>query len=148
VVAGLALEGRLPEPILSHLVEAEQVESFRGETARQVRAWLPQVDEQLIGLAGQATPEETGRTSLSWFVGLAPATATPVNDQTSVALVEGQLILDPSQIATPSPTPAAVSPETDRPRYVVVAVLVTDTPTENPALRVARAPLRVLLEGE
>jgi hypothetical protein len=148
LVAALELEGALPEPILSHLVETERIQSFSPETARQVRAWLPQVEEGLVGLVGQATPEETGQTSLSWFVGLAPATAIQSPVQPSAALTEGELILDPTKISTSTPTPAAVPPKTDPARYVVVAVVVTDTPVENPALRAARAPLNVLLEGE
>jgi hypothetical protein len=146
LVAALELEGALPEPILSHLVETERTQSFSPETARQVRAWLPQLEEGLVGLVGQANPEETGQTSLSWFVGLAPATATQPLVQSSAALAEGQLVLDPTKISTPTPT--AAPPETTPARYVVVAVVVTDTPEENPALDIGRAPLNVLLGSE
>jgi hypothetical protein len=146
VMAGLASDGELPQPILSFLVKVDRTTSFGPETARRVRAWIPQVDDQLIGLVGQATPEETGRASLSWFVGLAPATATQLPAQPSAALSEGELILDPTKIGTPPPTPITVLDETVTPRYVVVAVVVTTTPAENPALRAAQAPLRVLLK--
>lgn len=141
VMAALEFEGRLPTPTLAK-AEAEaapqQTQALGPHTARYIRSLLPQVDEQIIGLSGQATPKETGQRSLSWFVGLAPAEAQPVETR-----AETKLILDPAQIAAPTLTaPAERVPA----RYAVVAVVVTDAPENNPALRLARAPLRVILQ--
>jgi cell division protein FtsW (lipid II flippase) len=147
VMAALARDGHLPEPILSLIVEPKQRYSFRAETARTILAWLPQADRDIVGLVGQASPEETGQSSLSWFVGLAPATANPqpAAGPASSALTEEGLTLDPTKIEVPAPTPTPSAP-TSQPRYAVVAVVVTDTPDDAPAMRMARAPLRVLLE--
>ncbi|MBE7473628.1 MAG: FtsW/RodA/SpoVE family cell cycle protein [Anaerolineales bacterium] len=140
VIAALELEGRLPTPLLAK-TEASATpsltQSFRPDTADYVRALLPQVDPQIVGFQGVATPLETGQRSLSWLVGLAPAQAVQAEAET-----ETELILDPTQIATPTP---ALLPEWLPARYVVVAVVVTDAPTDNPALGIARAPLKVLL---
>jgi hypothetical protein len=95
------------------------------------------MDNQLIGLQGQATPQETGQRWLSWFVGLGPAKAE------AKAKAEAELILDPSKIAPSTPTVQAARVPA---RYAVVAVVVTDGPEQSPALRIARAPLKVVLE--
>jgi len=138
VMAAVENEGRLPEPILSLMTTSEQTRAFSPQTARRVRAILPQVDEHIVGLSGQATPDDTGQASLSWFVGLAPAEAL---DHETVSSI---LPFDPSQ-ATPSPT-APARPEPKKAQYVVVTVLVTANPEDLPAFRVARAPLKLLLE--
>lgn len=145
VLGALELEGDLPQPVLSPIDAAAPGHAFGPGTARSVRALLPQVDPQIIGLVGQATPQETGQRSLSWFVGLAPATASPPAGQPSAALSEEGLIFDPTQIAPPMPA-ATPSPPPVRARYAVVAVVVTDVPQDDPALRVAKAPLKVLLD--
>jgi peptidoglycan glycosyltransferase len=144
VVAALELEGRLPSPTLAAEAEAPlpQTQTFGPDTARYIRSLLPQVTEQMVGFAGQATPKETGQRPLSWFVGLAPAEAVQV-ETIQQAQGEAELVLDPAQIATPTPTaPLAWTPA----RYVVVAVVVTNNPEDNPALSLARAPLRMLLK--
>lgn len=138
VIAGLELEGQLPNPVLSPLAAAGQTQTIKADTARQVRALLPQVDEQVIGLAGQATPEDTGQSSLSWFVGLAPTAASPVETRAST------MSLDPAQ-ARPAPTPRSQI-EPAKARYVVVAVVVTTDPQSNPAFRIAQIPLKLLLD--
>jgi len=143
-IAGLELEGRLPTPVLSLINEASPTHSFQPETARAVRALLPQIDDQLIGLSGQATPEETGQAWLSWFVGLAPATASPLQNQPSAAVSEQGLILDPTKIETPTPTPIIVPPA-ERARFAIAVVVVTNTSQDQPSLHIARATLKVLL---
>jgi hypothetical protein len=145
VVGGLEREGSLPQPILSLASDSGQTLAVRPDTARAVRRLLPQVDEHIVGLSGQATPEETGQASLSWFVGLAPANAVETEIRPSAALSAEGLVLDPNEIdaARPTSTPAMVS---DRARYAVVAVVVTDTPQDVPAVPIALAPLKVLLE--
>jgi hypothetical protein len=145
IVAALAQNGQLPKPILALSSVPEQTQGFRSGTAQAVRRQLPQVAEELVGWASQASPEETGRQSLSWFVGLAPAsTQSNSPPSASAALSEEGLILDPTQIEAVTPTPApATTAQTAR--YAVVAVVVTDQPAEEPALRLARAPLNVLL---
>ncbi len=145
VVAALELEGRLPQPVVTLEDELTHNQAFRPDTAQTIRALLPQVDEHLIGLSGLATPEETGQASLSWFVGLAPAQAMPQATVSSPALVNGELALDPTKINSSTPTPLP-APQVDSARYAVVAVVVTNTPEDNPAFRIAKAPLRVLLE--
>jgi hypothetical protein len=146
VAAALELGGRLPDPLLSQNVEPRHERVIQPTTAEAIRSLLPQVDAQMIGLPAQASPEETGQTWLSWFVGLAPAAASPQPTGPSPALTEDGLIFDPTRIATvtPSPTRAVTAPPS-RARYVVVAVVVTETPDRGLALRVARAPLKVLL---
>lgn len=148
VMAALELEGRLPTPTLA-AVEAEvapqQTQAFGPDTARYIRSLLPQVADEMVGLVGQATPKETGQRSLSWFVGLASAEAIKAEPalKGANAQAESELILDPAQIARPTPTaPLAWTPA----RYVVVAVVVTNNPEDNSALRLARAPLQVLLK--
>ncbi|MCL4295861.1 MAG: FtsW/RodA/SpoVE family cell cycle protein [Anaerolineae bacterium] len=139
VMAAVELAGRLPGPTLAAVeLSPQQTQAFSPDTARYIRSLLPQVDEQIVGFAGQATPKETGQRSLSWFVGLAPAEAIKAESQ-----AEAKLVLDPTQIFTPTPTPET---EWKPARYVVVAVVVTDAPESNPALRLARAPLRVILQ--
>jgi len=145
VIAAVEFNGRLPEPILSIQEEVASRQAFKPATARAVRSLLPQVGSQIVGLQGQATPEETGQASLSWFVGLAPATARPQERGESAALSEEGLIFDPTKIkeTTPTPTPAAPIQQA---RYAVAVVVVTDSPQESPAIRIARAPLKVLLD--
>ena len=111
-----------------------------------MRALLPQIDAGIIGLSGQATPEETGQASLSWFVGLAPATASSIDQQSSAALTDQGLILDPAQIEPSTSTPAA-APSTEKARYAVVAVVVTDSPEDNPALQIGEATVGVLVDS-
>ncbi len=142
VIAALELEGHLPTPMLSQAtasVELRPTQAIGPDTARILRSILPQVDDQLIGFEGQATPKETGQRWLSWFVGLAPAEA-----QKAKAEAEAELVLDPSQIVPVTPTPA---PNAEQPlvRYAVVAVVVTEEADSDAALRIARAPLRVIL---
>jgi cell division protein FtsW (lipid II flippase) len=145
VMAGLALDGRLPDPRLSLIIEPEQHASFSAETASAVRAWLPQVESQIVGLSGQASPEETGQSSLSWFVGLAPAEALPSGPvQSSNALNEQGLILDPTKIESAPASPPPVAPANTA-RYAIAVVVVTDNPEAAPAIPVAKAPLSVLL---
>jgi cell division protein FtsW (lipid II flippase) len=151
VIAGLENEGYLPNPILSFSSEPSQSYGFRADTAQAVRSWLPQIEQpqiedQIIGLTGQASPKETGQRSLSWFVGLAPTTAVPVAefDFSSPALSDDDLILDPSKIEAIPPTPT-LEAAPNKARYVAIAVVVTDTPEDTPAFRIAMAPLRVLL---
>ncbi|MBE7552291.1 MAG: FtsW/RodA/SpoVE family cell cycle protein [Anaerolineales bacterium] len=148
VMAALELEGRLPAPTLA-VVEAEmaprRTQAFGPDTARYVHSLLPQVTEEMVGFAGQATPKETGQRPLSWFVGLAPGEAIKAEHTLKGADAQAppELILDPTQIAHATPAP----PETWTPaQYVVVAVVVTDAPEGEPALRLARAPLRVILQ--
>jgi hypothetical protein len=149
VTAALELAGRLPNPTLSltsnsvspasAVSQAQQ--AMKPTTAGFVRSLLPPIDSrrQIIGLTGQATPEETGQAWLSWFVGLAPA-------ETGSIPADGpaMLPLDPGQ-APPAPTPTPRM-EWEKARYVVVTVVVTNGPDREAALRVARAPLNVLLE--
>ncbi|HXV43607.1 MAG TPA: FtsW/RodA/SpoVE family cell cycle protein, partial [Anaerolineae bacterium] len=140
VIAALELEGRLPTPVLSPMTTSaapQPAQAIGPDAAEAIRSMLPQMDNQLIGLQGQATPQETGQRWLSWFVGLAPAEAEVKAEATA------KLILDPSKITPSTPTvPAARVPA----RYAVVAVVVTDGPEQSPALRIARAPLKVVLE--
>lgn len=146
VMAALETDGRLPTPRLALDAEPEQTPSFRPATAELVRAWLPQVDEQTVGLSGQASPQETGQQSLSWFVGVAPATASgPPQEQTSPALTESGLIFDPTEI-DPTTSVPVIEPVVEKAKYVVVAVVVTELPADDPAFSTARAPLRSLLD--
>jgi hypothetical protein len=145
VMAALELEGQLPKPTLS--LEAasatpERTQAIGPDTARYLRSLLPQADEQIVGFIGQATPKETGQRWLSWFVGLAPAETVQAEAQ-----AKAELVLDPSQIVLTTPTPA---PSAERPpaRYAVVAVVVTDEADSDVALRIARAPVRVILQRE
>lgn len=143
VMAALELEGQLPRPTLSleaAPAAAERTQVIGSDTAHYIRSLLPQAGEQIIGFSGQATPKETGQRWLSWFAGLAPAQAVE-----ATAGAEAELVLDPSQITAPTSSPAE---RADLPpaRYVVVAVVVTDEADGEAALRVATAPLRVLLK--
>jgi hypothetical protein len=140
VIAALELAGRLPTPTLAAAeagLSPQSAQAFSPDTARYIRSLLPQVEEQIVGFAGQATPKETGRRSLSWFAGLAPAEAIKAE-----AKAEAALVLDPGKIAPA--TPAAQGTWIPA-KYVVVTVVVTDTPENNPALQLARAPVNVLL---
>jgi hypothetical protein len=142
VVAALENEGQLPQPILSLITPAGPTPAVSADTAHHARSLLAQVDEQIIGLSGQATPEDTGQASLSWFVGLAPATAAEF-----APTPPGELILDPAKIkSAPTPVPTGGAQiEPDLARYVVVAVVVTDEPEHETAFRVAVLSLRPIL---
>ncbi len=140
VIAALELEGQLPTPLLAKPeagTPPQPVPSFRPATAAYVRNLLPQVDRQIVGFQGAATPLETGQRSLSWVVGLAPTEAVKAEAKT-----EAELVLDPTKIASPT---SMARPERPVARYVVVAVVVTAEPDNAAALRIARAPLKVLL---
>ncbi len=144
VVAALELDGRLIDPILSLATEGSSQQALDSDVSRRVRGLLRQMDDHLIGIEGQATPEDTGKGSLSWFVGLAPAQASPA--AWPVDAPERTLIFDPTQITpTPSPTPLPAVSGTQA-RYVVVAVVVTEDVTDSPAFRVARSAVQTLLE--
>lgn len=139
VIAALELEGRLPNPILS-LPERAKIRAISPATARRVRALLTQVDEHIIGFSGQATPEDTGQASLSWFVGLAPTQAAEVP-----AATPGELILDPAQIE-PAPTPTAQIGY-EPARYAVVVVAAMDEAEPVPAFRIAKETLKPILNS-
>jgi hypothetical protein len=143
-VAALGGDGALPEPVLAQMdVGKHDPDPVIGpNTIRFIRPLLAQVDELLVGLAGEATPEETGQAWLSWFVGLAPAEAMP-----ALAISElppGELVLDPHQIPTSTPAAPAGMPAVAQ--YAVVVVLATDRPDGQAALEVARAALQPMLE--
>ena len=119
-------------------IRRPQVQAMRPNTAAYVRSLLPQIDEHIVGLTGQATPQETGRpTWLSWFVGLAPAEASPFGSTASM------LPFDPAQ-AGPAPT-ATPQVEREQARYVVVAVVVTDEPNDDLAIGVTKSSSRIIL---
>jgi hypothetical protein len=142
VIAALELEGRLPKPTLSleaALATPERIQGISPATAHSLRSLLPQAAGQIVGFTGQATPQETGQRWLSWFVGLAPAEAEEIEVK-----AESELVLNPSQIASVTPTPPA-RVERLPARYAVVAVVVTGQADSEAALRIARAPLRVLI---
>ena len=143
-VAALALDGALPDPVLtpSDLADNSPNRVIKPGTVRFIQALLLQAGPQLAGLTGQATPEETGQAWLSWFVGLAPVEALP--DLAVSDLEPGQLILDPALITA---TTTVEQPQTVfAPRYAVVAVVVTAQPDAGAAaLGVARTALRPLL---
>jgi cell division protein FtsW (lipid II flippase) len=143
LLAGVEQNGQFPDPLLAATDEPTRRLALSPETARRVRGLLPQVEPGLIGLTGQASPEETGQTSLSWFVGLAPATASPEEMPPSAALVDGQMIFDPTQIPAATPAPPSAS-RTPQARYAIVAVVVTDAPEDQPALRIARSVVGAL----
>jgi cell division protein FtsW (lipid II flippase) len=137
VIAAVELAGQLPTPTLSVVVaqaEASRSPAFKPATANYIRAILPQADTQIIGFSAEATPKETGQRWLSWFVGLAPA-------EVIEAEAEAELILDPAKIVAPAPTAQV---EYAPARYAVVTVVVTTQPDSQAALRLARAPLKVL----
>jgi len=146
VMAALEQDGHLPEPRLSDLTTASSQSAFKPETAQFVRATLPQITPQLIGLAGLATPEETGRPEyLSWFVGLAPTIST-INEL-STPQSTPELIFDPSLI-TPTPVPAFTTtlPETAQAQYAIVVVIVTPQINQSLAQSVAEMVIDTLLE--
>ncbi len=159
VIAGLELDGYFPNPTLLLAGQTSGRQAIRPDSALAGRALLSQVDEQVIGFSGEATPKETGQqTSLNWFVGLAPATLLPLAEPAasdSAAISDKGLILDPTRIkalpATPSQNPDAAlenpAPETQN-RYAVVAVVVTDAPDQQPALRIVNLVLNILLRNE
>ncbi|MBN1220447.1 MAG: FtsW/RodA/SpoVE family cell cycle protein [Anaerolineae bacterium] len=143
-LAALEREGYLPEPVLSQTMRGEQTLAKQAlaispEAARRARALLLPVNEQIIGLNGQATPEETGQASLSWFAGLAPTTAIEL----SQTATPEEMILDPSKIESP-PTPL-IQENPQAARYVVVVVVVTNKPEEAEALKVAKTVLQPIL---
>jgi hypothetical protein len=140
VVAALESKGNLPTPVLSLDSATEMTPAFSSEAAESARLLLSPLDDRLIGWRGQATPKETGQAWLSWFVGLAPTTASEMPPGN----VSEELILDPTQIETGSP-PVGAS-RSDPARYVVVSVVVTDEPDSDLAFEIAKASLNVILE--
>jgi hypothetical protein len=101
----------------------------------------------MIGMTGLATPQETGKGYLSWFVGLAPTSASP---ETLSRAQPAILNFDPTKI-TPTPPSTATTDvvQPDKARYVVVVVAVIADETErNVAFRIARAPIQTILEQE
>jgi hypothetical protein len=139
VAAALELSGRLPTPILSLTSDAETTPSFSPEVADKARILFSPMDDQIIGLRGQSTPEDTGQASLSWFVGLAPT----IPSEISLGNVSDELIFDPTQIETDSP-PLVSRP--DPAHYVIVAVIVTNEPDSDIAFEIAKEPLKIILE--
>lgn len=147
VAAAIERDGRLLSPILSLQQQPDQPEPvIRPETGQAVRGLFSQVDSQMIGLTGLATPIETGQSYLSWFIGLAPTSASP--EGVGGTPPAGAMIFDPTKITpTPSPSPPASLAEADRARYVVVAVVViADETDRNAAFRVARVSVQTILE--
>jgi peptidoglycan glycosyltransferase len=146
LMAALELPGQLPTPTLwLGVAQAEpaRTQAIGPDTAAYVRSILPQAGEDMIGFAGQATPQETGQRWLSWFVGLAPTIAVQSElALSSSEMAETELILDPSQIIAPTPT---TPPQRPPARFAVVAVVVTDQGDREAALRLAKAPLQVIL---
>ncbi len=144
LAAALENAGRLPSPGLSADHQREAVSAMSSQAAWVGRGLLGQVSEQVVGLRGTATPKETGQASLSWFVGLAPTTASKIDSPNEA----NDLVLDPTQI-NPEPTPQAVvepAPARLRPaRYAVVAVVVTTEPDETIAFEIAKTALEVIL---
>jgi hypothetical protein len=140
VAAALELGGNLPTPILSLTSDAETTPSFSPEVADKARILFSPMDNRIIGLRGQSTPEETGQASLSWFVGLAPTTPSRMGSGN----VSDELILDPTQIEHASPPLAERRP--DPARYVIVAVVVTDETNSDIAFEIAKQPLKIILE--
>jgi hypothetical protein len=140
VVAALETGGNLPTPILSLSSATEMTPAFSPETADKARVLFSPMGDRIIGLRGQSTPEDTGQASLSWFVGLAPTTASEL----LAGNFSEELILDPTQIETDSPPTTASRP--DPARYVIVAVVVTEEPDSDIAFEIAKDPLDVILE--
>ncbi|MFN8457597.1 MAG: FtsW/RodA/SpoVE family cell cycle protein [Anaerolineae bacterium] len=148
LVAALDLAGQLPTPTLSLEVAAApppQTPSLRPGTASYIHSLLPQIAGNTIGWVGEATPQETGQRWLSWVVGLAPAEAEQAKAEPKAPYgqAEAELILDPSQIPSPTPAPQVKHAPA---RYAVVAVVVTETSNPEAALRLAEGPIRILLE--
>ncbi len=148
IVAALELDGILIDPVLSRkIMPAAPIPAIRPDTSRRVRGWLAERDEMgLIGHLGIATPEETGKGFLSWFVGLTPAVASPppLNVERDITLE-----FDPNKIVpiTPEPSPTAI-PQVDQARYVVVVVVAIEDEANEAelSLRVARSALQTILE--
>jgi hypothetical protein len=146
VVGALELEGRLITPRLALTGQPPPLQpAIRATTSRRVRPLLGQIDRQLIGLGGVATPLETGKSWLSWFVGLVPATAS--SEPIVEPLPAGELILDPAQITSPGPGPTPdITPTADPARFAVVVVVVIESEADRDlALRIAKRPLPALL---
>ncbi|MCB0155469.1 MAG: FtsW/RodA/SpoVE family cell cycle protein, partial [Anaerolineae bacterium] len=149
VAAAIERDGRLLSPILSLQQQPDQPKQvIRPETGQAVRGLFSQVDSRMIGLTGLATPIETGQSYLSWFIGLAPTSASP--EGVGRPPPAGAMIFDPTKITpTPSPSPPASLAEADRARYVVVAVVViADESDRNAAFRVARVSVQTILEQQ
>ena len=148
LMAALELAGQLPTPILSlNQAGTPLKQAIRPDTSQAGRSLLTQVDEQMIGMTGLATPQETGKGYLSWFVGLAPTSASP---ETLSRAQPAILNFDPTKI-TPTPPSTATTDvvQPDKARYVVVVVAVIADETErNVAFRIARAPIQTILEQE
>lgn len=138
IIAALELQGDLPDPNLSPLEKQGRTPAISPATARYVRGTLPPFEGRIVGLAGLAGPEETGRGWLSWFIGLAPAQAIP-----PLAGPE-MLPFDPTQ-APAAPLPAQPV-AWEQARYALVVVAHTAEADETLALDIARATLAALPE--
>jgi cell division protein FtsW (lipid II flippase) len=156
VMVMLARDGERVVPTLSLGQESVSVPTVRPETAGRVLSQLLQTDQDLIGLSGQATPEETGRQSLNWYVGLAPIRLANVETDVRLSAAigdDGSLILDPTQIPfVESPVSAEGSPVdaayTGSAKFAIVTVVVTDSAEEEPARQIARTVIANLLERD
>ena len=144
-VAALERQGTVPNPILAQQAEPTGTPAINPQTAGWVRALLPSVGNQAVGLSGQATPEETGAGWLSWFVALTPAEPWSIDSRASTAVGENGLIFDPTQIPAAEPAPEVQFPDGSA-RYVVVAVVATDAPPQQEAFQIGRAVIGSLLD--
>ncbi len=139
VMAALELEGRLPEPHLLTQIESKPSQAFHPNSATFARTMFSQINQQLIGFVGQATPQETGQpTSLSWFVGLAPTTSSQI-----ITPTHEPLTLDPTKIKSAVPIDSIST--TRKARYAIVVVVVTAQPETAPARRIAEAVMGTLM---
>lgn len=146
VLAGLERQGQLPDPILSQQGRATWHQVMPPKTAAAARTLLSPFEANVIGLSGLATPQETGRGYLSWFLGLAPTAVLPRAAAGSAALDDTGLILDPTKIEAATPPPPAETDITPG-RFAIVVVVVTASPDEAVAYRVARPVLNRVLEA-
>jgi peptidoglycan glycosyltransferase len=81
--AAVAGDGQMPVPVLQHSTELAGMERvFSENVAHTLRALTPAYDG-IASWIGVALPVETGRASLTWLVGYAPAT----HPQVAFALV-------------------------------------------------------------
>jgi peptidoglycan glycosyltransferase len=75
VAAAIADDGHMPVPTLGYAVPPSSPDrAFALNVAVSLKAVTPRFDG-VAGWSGVATPQETGGTPLSWFVGYAPADA-------------------------------------------------------------------------
>jgi cell division protein FtsW (lipid II flippase) len=157
MVAMLAGEGILIAPVLALSGETNRTPAVSPDSARWVLSHLPQSDSQMIGLSGQATPEETGRLPVNWYIGLAPAQAQPIdaaNIPPAAIDPEGDLILDPAQIPeserpfTAEQEAASAGKVGETARFAIVVVVVTDALEKQPAFQIARAVVKNLIDRD